>query len=94
MALQAERAAASTLSIVSCDTLENLWARFASANSRMYFLTLDLLISVFMVCMVLFRVEATHSAPCHQGADGVLYLVSPPKVTRLIDVRMLFDSAS
>jgi hypothetical protein len=54
MALQAERAAASTLSMVSCDTLLNLWARLASANSRMYRFTLDLLISVFMVFVFLF----------------------------------------
>ena len=48
MALQAARVAASTLSSVSCETLVNLWARLASANSRMNFFTWDLFIRLFM----------------------------------------------
>ncbi|NBW23493.1 MAG: hypothetical protein EBR82_87685 [Caulobacteraceae bacterium] len=48
IAFAAERAAASILSSVSCDTLENLCARLFAAKSRMNFLTWDCFVRLFI----------------------------------------------
>ena len=54
MARAAARAAASTLSSVSCETLVNLWARLVDAKSKIYRFTLALLISALLMVFILF----------------------------------------
>ena len=48
----AYRAAASTLSRLSCLTMVNMWWRFALANSKMNFLTCAGLVRLLLMCVV------------------------------------------
>lgn len=55
----ADRAAASTLSRLSCLTMVNMWWRFALANSKMNFLTCAGLVRLLLMCVVCGGFHAT-----------------------------------